>query len=85
MGNTEHREIIPYISEERLTEYVECLQERNLELFESFYNGTPESNSEEAEKKAIQMVFRLGAENSLINGTDLESEIMSAREDLFEE
>ena len=85
MGNTEHREIIPYISKERLTEYIDALQNRDLDSFENFYIGSPEEDCKASERKAITIVFKRGAENSLINGTDLESEILSVHEDLFEE
>ena len=72
-----------YISAERMSEYLEILQSREIERLEDFYDIDDEQSDRELQ--AIAIVFSRVLQDILIDGGNYNHGVMSARDEIYNE
>ena len=72
-----------YISEKRMSEYLEILQSRDLEKLEDFYGVEDEQAGREIQ--AIAIVFSRVLQDILVDGGNYHYDVMSARDEIYTE
>ena len=72
-----------YISQERMSEYLEILQSRDLEKLEEFYGVDDEQAGREIQ--AIAIVFSRVLQDILVDGGNYHYDVMSARDEIYNE
>ena len=72
-----------YISQERMSEYLEILQSRDLDKLEEFYGVDDEQAGREIQ--AIAIVFSRVLQDILVDGGKYHYDVMSARDEIYTE